>query len=46
MKGGWKSGNACYSFVHNLVFFSLRSENVKTKGYGNIISFYSCVGVI
>ena len=37
IKSKWKSGNACYYFVQNLLAFSWLSKNIEIKIYRNII---------
>ena len=37
IKSKMKSGNACYHWMQNLLFFSSLSKNIKIKMYGTII---------
>ena len=37
IKSTWKSGNACYHLVQNLLSSNLLSKNLKTKIYVTII---------
>jgi len=41
-KSSWKSGNACYHSVRNLLSSILLSKNLKIKMYGTIICLYGC----
>jgi hypothetical protein len=43
IKSRFKSGNACYHSVQNLLLSSLLSTNIKTEIYRTIILF--CMGV-
>jgi len=45
IKSRFKSGNACYHSVHNLLSTSLLPKNIKIKGYRTVILFvvlYGC----
>jgi len=44
-KSSWKSGNACYHSVRNLLSSSLLSKNLKIKLYKTIICLLFCMGV-
>jgi len=44
-KSSWKSGNACYHSVRNLLSSSLLSKNLKIKMYRTIICLLFCMGV-
>ena len=45
IKSRWKSGNACYHSVQNLLSSSLLSKNLKIKIYRTVIFPLFCMGV-
>jgi hypothetical protein len=45
IKRRFKSGNACYHAVQNLLFSSLLSKNIKIKIYRTVILPLFCMGV-
>jgi len=45
IKSRWKSGNACYHMVQNLLSSSSLSENLKIKIYRIKFCPFFCIGV-